>query len=223
MAPNFLTSTENATLKRLESEIKAGQKTFVQVGLALSEIRDSKLYRGEFKTFDEYCQTRWGWKRQRAYELIQAAEVQSTLPVECNNIITNDSQARELAQVPAAARADVLKEVAAAGPVTAKAIKKAAKRNAEPEEDRPRIVCGPPKPDPTPEQAKAQRDAENLAAFGEWAVELAAIDLALEDLKTIRDAIRSGEIESEQLRAAGANLEVTARKFKTRAKAMTAE
>ncbi|NBV22276.1 MAG: hypothetical protein EBS05_10220 [Proteobacteria bacterium] len=158
MAPNFLTSTENATLKRLESEIKAGQKTFVQVGLALSEIRDSKLYRGEFKTFDEYCQTRWGWKRQRAYELIQAAEVQSALPVECNNIITNDSQARELAQVPTAARADVLKEVAASGPVTAKAIKEAAKRNAEPEEERPRVTCGaPPTVNLDDEETRAHR------------------------------------------------------------------
>ena len=91
------------------------------------------------------------------------------------------------------------------------------------EPEPPRIVCGPPKPDPTPAQAAAQRDAENLAAFGDWAVELAAIDLALDELKFIRDSIRSGEIESEQLRAAGANLEVTSRKFKTRAKTMTAE
>jgi len=221
MTTETITMTEPSLIE-CERIIQAGLDTFKEVGNALLKIKDSGLYKAKFATFEDYCQTRWGMGRNYVNRIITAACVVSELPADLVPIVTKESQARELAQVPAAARADVLKEVAAAGPVTAKAIKEAAKRNAEPEE-RPRIICGTPKPDPTPEQAKAQRDTENLAAFGEWAVELAAIDLALEDLKTIRDAIRSGEIESEQLRAAGANLEVTSRKFKTRAKAMTAE
>jgi hypothetical protein len=32
---------------------------FVKVGLALARIRDARLYRAEFPTFEAYCQTKW--------------------------------------------------------------------------------------------------------------------------------------------------------------------
>ena len=41
----------------------------------VAEIRDSKLYREHYQTFDAYCNERWGWTRQRAYQVISAAEV----------------------------------------------------------------------------------------------------------------------------------------------------
>ena len=44
-------------------------------GLALMEIRDGRLYRAEFGTFEEYCNQRWGWERAHAYRLIDAAQV----------------------------------------------------------------------------------------------------------------------------------------------------
>ncbi|NDB75488.1 MAG: hypothetical protein EB141_07575 [Verrucomicrobia bacterium] len=48
--------------------------------------------------------------------------------------------------------------VAASGPVTAKAIKEAAKRNAEPEEERPRVTCGaPPTVNLDDEETRAHR------------------------------------------------------------------
>lgn len=31
----------------------------------LEEIRDSRLYREEFETFENCCRHRWGWSRQR--------------------------------------------------------------------------------------------------------------------------------------------------------------
>jgi hypothetical protein len=59
--------------------IKHGLQTFVDVGAALLEIRDSKLYRKEYGTFEEYCNKRWGWQRNYANKLIRAAEVVENL------------------------------------------------------------------------------------------------------------------------------------------------
>ena len=51
---------ESQRLKELEKVIAKGQKTFVDVGLALAEIRASRLYRREYSGFEEYCQKKWG-------------------------------------------------------------------------------------------------------------------------------------------------------------------
>jgi hypothetical protein len=110
----------------LERTIEAGQRTFVEVGLALTEIRDSKLYRADFQTFEAYCQAKWGWTRQRAYQIIDAADVKKTLPEECQKNLTKESHAAALAKVPAEKRVKVLERAAESGPVTAKAIHEAA-------------------------------------------------------------------------------------------------
>ena len=53
-------------LAELETVIESGIRTFVDVGRALLEIRDSRLYRESYPTFDEYCRERWGFGRIRA-------------------------------------------------------------------------------------------------------------------------------------------------------------
>ena len=120
-------------LAELEKVINRGKKSFIEVGMALAEIRDLRLYRLTFKTFEGYCREKWGWGRQRAYELIAASEAVRSLPVECNNNITNDFQARELARAPKAARGVVLEAAAVAGPLTARAIREAAEEARAPE------------------------------------------------------------------------------------------
>ena len=119
--------TESKRLIELESVIERGQKTFLEVGDALTEIRDSRIYRSDYGTFDEYCKIKWGWQRQRAYELISAALTVNELPAKCNQLITREGQARALAAVPAEKRVEVVEKAAAAGPVTAKSITEAAK------------------------------------------------------------------------------------------------
>ncbi|MEO2014449.1 MAG: hypothetical protein ABGZ53_08740, partial [Fuerstiella sp.] len=58
-AVNSLTTDERSVFTQLEETIQAGQKAFFEVGAALKEIRDSRFYRDEFNTFEEYCQKRW--------------------------------------------------------------------------------------------------------------------------------------------------------------------
>ena len=58
---------DDERLAELEKMIARGKKTFVEVGLALAEIRDLRLYKREYSGFEEYCQKKWGWTQQHAY------------------------------------------------------------------------------------------------------------------------------------------------------------
>jgi len=76
---NELTVQEVQRLEVLESVIDAGMQTFVHVGNALLEIRDSRLYRTTHGTFDEYCQVKWQMGKANANRVIAAAEVAGNL------------------------------------------------------------------------------------------------------------------------------------------------
>jgi hypothetical protein len=111
---------EEARLEELEKTIAKGQKTFVDVGLALAEIRELRLYKREYSNFAEYCREKWGWTRQHAYRLIEAAPV-----AKCHQLVTSEGAARELAKVDPEDRAEVVEAIAGKGkPVTAAAIKR---------------------------------------------------------------------------------------------------
>lgn len=61
-------------LAELEAVVEAGAEAFVRVGIALHEIRATRLYRGTHGTFEEYCKDRWGWSASRGRQLIGAAK-----------------------------------------------------------------------------------------------------------------------------------------------------
>ena len=86
--------TVATTLAECEQIIERGLTTFVEVGQALMEIRDQRLYREQYGTFEEYCRKRWGWSRIHVHRQIEAARVASLLPI--GNTPTNEAQAREL-------------------------------------------------------------------------------------------------------------------------------
>jgi len=102
-----LTKTETKSLSSYEQVIERGLSTFVDVGNALMAIREGKLYRKEYKTFDAYCLDRWEFKRQNAYQLMDAASVVENVrqgvqiaPPTC------EKQARPLAKLPALDQAE---------------------------------------------------------------------------------------------------------------------
>ena len=86
-------------LAELESTIERGLATFVEVGNALREVRDSELYKTDlgFDSFEHYCEDRWQLSRRRAYQLMDGAEAKVAL---CTTVHTdgpaNEAQAREL-------------------------------------------------------------------------------------------------------------------------------
>jgi len=122
---NEITKIETDRLADLEVVISRGQKTFIEVGNALEEIRDERLYRLKYSTFEEYCKAKWGFDRTYASRLISAASV-TLLPI--GNKLQNEGQARELAKVDPKRREAVMDAVVSSGAtITAKAIKSAAK------------------------------------------------------------------------------------------------
>lgn len=118
---NEITSSEISRLKVLEKIIKSGEKTFIEVGLALAEIQERKLYRAEHGTFEKYCERTYGWSKQHGYRLINAAPIAKSNPQ-----VTNLAAAKALAKVPPPRRPGVVQKIVAAGQkVTAAAVSKA--------------------------------------------------------------------------------------------------
>lgn len=127
-----LTTTESQTLSDCERIINGGLIGFAELGRALIKVREGKLYRTTHESFLEYCSDRWGIGKSRCYQLIEASGVVDSMPPEKSTIVDSESKARELAKVPAEKRSQVVEVAAAAGPVTAKSIKEAAAKVAEP-------------------------------------------------------------------------------------------
>src|SRR5262249_44046999 len=120
----------------LDTAIRRAIRGFVDVGRYLAEVRDRRLYREQFATFEAYV-AGLGLKRQRAYELIDAAGVAESVSEISDIKIERESHAAALADVPADKRAEVLKVASktSGGKITAKAINKAKKAIVEPDDD----------------------------------------------------------------------------------------
>lgn len=90
---------ESNQLKECESVIKKGLNTFIEVGNALMIIRDNRLYRLEFPSFEKYCNDKWNLSKMHAYRIINSAEVVNNL--ESNQLVTpkTESQARPLTKL----------------------------------------------------------------------------------------------------------------------------
>lgn len=103
MSSSPVAKAPESRLQALESVIEQGKQTFIEVGKALLEIRDSRLYLENHPTFESYCYERWGWRRTHAYQLIDAASVSAVADIQ------NERQARELA--PLRDKPEKIKEV----------------------------------------------------------------------------------------------------------------
>ncbi len=86
---------EASRLHELEAIIDRGLRTFAEVGAALLEIRDHRLYQRSHKTFESYLRDRWDISRSYAHRTIEAAQVVAMLPD--GNKPATEAVARELA------------------------------------------------------------------------------------------------------------------------------
>lgn len=106
-----LTRQEERRLHNCEDVIEKGLNTFYDVGSALAEIRDARLYRVSSPTFEDYCLERWGMSRRRGYELISAAAVVDNVRNSAQTLPANEAQANELTNLEAAAQSEVWQRV----------------------------------------------------------------------------------------------------------------
>lgn len=114
MSTELISMEESRDLVRLEGIVEAGLQTFVEVGEALAEIRDRKLYRVEHATFDDYLKTKWKISRSWACRQIQAAETVRMLPT--GNKPTAERHIRPLGKLPPEQRAEAWQEAVESSP-----------------------------------------------------------------------------------------------------------
>ena len=98
------TAAAPARLLDLEAKIEAGVQavtsTFVEIGLALTEIQAERFYKETHTDFDAYCRDRWGFSKQYARDLIKAASVVQDLSRATDSPLpVNMSQASALASL----------------------------------------------------------------------------------------------------------------------------
>jgi hypothetical protein len=120
-----LTVIEQNNLVELEKTIQKNLTAFYEVGFALMQIRDNRLYREQYGTFEEYCKEKWGFTKSRANQLIAASEVADNLTTFVAKPV-NEAQVRPLTRIkdPEEQREIYQKavETAPEGKVTAKHI-----------------------------------------------------------------------------------------------------
>ena len=93
----LLPPQEAADRTLLEVTIAAGLATFIEVGKALMEIRDRRLYRSTHSFFNSYCAEQWGMTDRHARRLIGSSLIGDQIakggPI---GPLLTESQAREL-------------------------------------------------------------------------------------------------------------------------------
>ncbi|MBM9605940.1 hypothetical protein [Desulfopila inferna] len=132
-----LSVQEEKRLEQLENVVVENFKTFIQVGRALAEIRDRKLYRKKAMTFERYCKELFDIAKSRAYELINAADVIENVrncgqndDVDLSSFFVNESQIRPLTKLRPEQQVSVCRaaiESAPNGRMTATHVKKVVK------------------------------------------------------------------------------------------------
>ena len=122
---DLLAASEQAELIDCERIIEDGYAAFLKVGLALAKVRDTRLYRAEHATFEAYCESRWGFTRTRAYELMSAANISQAVSEISDIPVSTESHAKELRGLEPHTAAEVMERAAESGGVTAASIREA--------------------------------------------------------------------------------------------------
>jgi ParB family chromosome partitioning protein len=107
----ILNIDESHELERCEVVIKQGLKTFIEVGEALFIIRDKRLYRREFNTFEDYCQEKWSMPRRHVNRMIAASETIINLGPMGPILPESERQVRPLTSLEPEIQKEVWKEV----------------------------------------------------------------------------------------------------------------
>ena len=183
----------------------------MQVGDALAEIRDSRLYRIEYGTFEEYCVDKWGMSRRYANFQIVGAEVVKTItktpksleinkslgtivPKTSNPLPHCESVARPLAALPPEQQKEAWQAAVAATPgkkPTAKTVQAAV------DEIKPPPPRANPKPKPAAPDADSIHLRNELEATRDENVELRQ----MLDACTAKDPAKQIRLEVEKFNA----------------------
>ena len=126
-------------LTHLEDIIAGNQCRFYEIGKALKEIRDSRLYKLTlFETFEAYTRARWDIGRSQAYRLINAYSVVGNLSPIGDILPGNETQTRPLVQLECSEQRKIWQEFLNTGmDINARNIKKFIDRRKAKERNKP--------------------------------------------------------------------------------------
>lgn len=102
-----LDAGERADLQVCEQALDALRRAFWAAGKALQVIRDARLYREDYGTFEEYLSVRWDMQTSHAYRLIEAWPLAERIALSPMGDKVNERQVRELLPVAAEHGQDV--------------------------------------------------------------------------------------------------------------------
>lgn len=96
-----LSTEEKAAFDTLVGKIKQWIKNGFEVGRALAKIRDTRMYREKFFTFEAFTEAEFGFSKSRANQLISASHVAKVLTTAVAKTVhgvqpTNETQVRDL-------------------------------------------------------------------------------------------------------------------------------
>lgn len=111
-----LSESEKLELNALEGMVQRGLRAFWEIGKALHQIRDKRLYRFSYETFEEYCINRWEMSRRSAYYLIEASLVYDNVNHGSQILPANERQARPLTALTPSQQRKVWSQVIATAP-----------------------------------------------------------------------------------------------------------
>jgi hypothetical protein len=97
-----LEDSERIRLIECENIIRTGLGSFLEVGRALAEIHDNRLYKETHQEFKQYCKDVWDLGKSRAYQQIDGYRVASLLEEKMSTIgghFTNERHIRPLTRL----------------------------------------------------------------------------------------------------------------------------
>lgn len=122
MELQVLNSKEQERLEELTKVIDRNIKGFIEVGMALAEIKNSELYRETHDSFEAFCNDKWDISRRYAYNQIDASQVVANIETSVRNcaqtteisptllIPLNEAQTRPLTQFDADTQVELWKK-----------------------------------------------------------------------------------------------------------------
>jgi hypothetical protein len=133
-----LGTNERLELLVNEKIIRDNIETTVKTWVALQIIRDKKLYRADYGSFEEYCQKKWEFSRRHADQMISGAAAIQSLPKELRTaVLTSGAVAKALVSVPEEDRVEVVRKIKKSKkPATAAAITQTAAEVAKPKAEK---------------------------------------------------------------------------------------
>jgi len=70
-----LSRDEKRRKAECEGKIAVWEEYSIEASAAIKMIRDERLYRDEYATWDEYCEKRWSWSARHGHRQCKAAEI----------------------------------------------------------------------------------------------------------------------------------------------------